>query len=418
MADAVVTIDVRGVEVKVSKVDMARVEEERWGMYGGYATSKNWAMHKMIMGERPLGVPAEYVIDHKDRDKRNNTRENLRWVSASFNMWNAVRPGGRRFRGVSLERGRWVAIFKRKIMGRFEDEREAAKAVAREAIREWGEWAEGSDLLFGEGLLTEEEGQELMQEVRSTTAKAAKRERELPRGVKKKGGKGQKIKYEASSGKRYIGRYETAEEASRAYEAYLKGKEEKEWEEHKSKEITREKNGIGCIWLGGKVAEGQCALVSDEDWHGMTYKQTWYGCQNRKSVYATAGNGVGMHREVYRKCKGETGEGETVDHKNGDTLDNRRENLRSSNQSEQAHNKRKRGGCVSEYHGVSRNGKKWVGGVWKDKKKYRSGRHETEEEAALAYNRLATELYGEKAQLNVIKKKFSGDIREYMIRAK
>ena len=53
MVEEVVTIVVRGVEVKVSKVDMARVEEERWGMYGGYATSKKWAMHKMIMGERP-----------------------------------------------------------------------------------------------------------------------------------------------------------------------------------------------------------------------------------------------------------------------------------------------------------------------------------------------------------------------------
>ncbi|CAL8469598.1 g9139 [Coccomyxa elongata] len=196
--EQVVTLDVRGVEVRVSKVDMARVEEERWGIYGGYATSKKWAMHKMIMGERPVGVPAEYVIDHKDRDKRNNTRENLRWVSASFNIWNAVRPGGRRFRGVRLERGRWVAMFKRKIVGRFEEEREAARAVAREAIREWGEWAEESDLLFGEGLLTEEERKEIMQEVGSTTVKAEKRERELPRGVKKKGGKGQKIKVAGS----------------------------------------------------------------------------------------------------------------------------------------------------------------------------------------------------------------------------
>lgn len=158
--------------------------------------------------------------------------------------------------------------------------------------------------------------------------------------------------------------------------------------------------------------------MSDEDWHEMTYKKAWYGSHNRKSVYAKCGDAMMMHREVFRKSKGEKGEGETVDHKNGDTLDNRREHLRSSTESEQAHNKRKRGGCVSEYIGVSRNGKKWVGVVCKDMKKYRSGRHETEEEAALAYNRMATDLYGEKAQLNVIKKKCSGDIRDFMIRAK
>ena len=418
MVEEVVTIVVRGVEVKVSKVDMARVEEERWGMYGGYATSKKWAMHKMIMGERPVGVPAEYVIDHKDRDKRNNTRENLRWVSASFNIWNAVRPGGGRFRGVRLMRGRWEAIFKRRLVGSFAEEREAARAVAREAIREWGEWAEESDLLFVEGLLTEEDRKEIKEELGRGIVRVEKRERELPRGVRKKVSRdGKRIKYEANCGKRYIGGYETAEEAREAYEAFVKGKEEKEWEEHRGKEITRDKNGVGCVWLSGKVGEGQCALVSDEDWHEMTYKKAWYGSQNRKSVYAKCEDAKMMHREVYRKCNEELGEGETVDHKNGDTLDNRRENLRRATKSEQAHNKRKRAGCSSEYIGVRLIGSKWCGNVMKEGKNYSIGRHKTEDEAALAYNRVAAEVYGENAQLNVVKKKSCSDIRDYMKRA-
>ena len=59
----VVTIKVKGIEVKVSAVDKGRVEEERWSIRGGYAVNGKWTMHKMIMGERPEGVPVEYVIE-------------------------------------------------------------------------------------------------------------------------------------------------------------------------------------------------------------------------------------------------------------------------------------------------------------------------------------------------------------------
>jgi hypothetical protein len=33
----------------------------------------------------PCDVPEDWVIDHKNRNKLDNTRENLRWVSRSFN---------------------------------------------------------------------------------------------------------------------------------------------------------------------------------------------------------------------------------------------------------------------------------------------------------------------------------------------
>ncbi|BDA45215.1 Uncharacterized HNH endonuclease L560 at C-terminar half [Coccomyxa sp. Obi] len=419
----VLAINVRGIEVKVSAVDMKRVEEERWSIRGGYAMNGKWTMHKMIMGERPEGVPAEYVIDHKDRDKRNNTRENLRWVSRSFNVWNAVYPGGRsRFRGLKYIGGEWEVYFRKKYIGRYKEERQAARVVAREAIREWGEWAAESDLLFGEGLLTEEEQEEILEEVCSESARKEEKERELPRGVKKRGGKnGEKIAYEAGYGKRYMGRYKTAEEAGAVYEAYMKGEEERAWKEHRAKEISRDAKGVACIKLSGRAGIGRYALVDDEDWHEMTYKKTWYGWLNKKSVYGMWGSNVAMHRVVYGKCNEALAKGESIDHKNGNTLDNRRENLRRASHSEQAHNKRKRAGCSSAYFGVGRSGKKWTGGVKKEGEYYGTGIHETEEEAALAYNRIAKQVYGEKAQLNVIEeqegKREYKDIREMMSRA-
>lgn len=360
------------------------------------------------------------MIDHKDLDKRNNTRENLRWVSRSFNVWNAVYPGGKsKFRGLKSVGGEWVVNFRKKYIGTYKDERQAARAVAREAIREWGEWAAESDLLFGEGLLTEEERQEVLQEACRESVRKEEKERLLPRGVRKRGGrKGEKIAYCAGSGSRYMGRYKTVEEASAVYEAYVKGESERAWKEHRSKEIRRDANGVACIKLSGKAAEGQHALADDEDWHEVTYKKTWYGWLNKKSVYALWGSNVAMHRVVYGKCNEALAKGESIDHKNGNTLDNRRENLRRASHSEQAHNKRKRAGCSSAYYGVRRSGKKWTGGVRKEGEYYGAGIHDTEEEAALAYNRIAKQVYGDKAQLNVIegqeRKRVYGDIREML----
>lgn len=41
----------------------------------------------------PAHVPEDWVIDHADRNRLNNTRGNLRWVSRSFNAWNCVHMG-------------------------------------------------------------------------------------------------------------------------------------------------------------------------------------------------------------------------------------------------------------------------------------------------------------------------------------
>jgi|7_EtaG_2_1085326.scaffolds.fasta_scaffold41168_1 hypothetical protein len=97
-----------------------------------------------------------------------------------------------------------------------------------------------------------------------------------------------------------------------------------------------------------------------------------------------------------------------VDHSNGDTLNNRVENLRWATRGENAMNAqkcRKHGTrqITSKYKGVSkvdsRHLKQWQASCGSAGF---LGRYETEREAAEAYNERAKELYGEFALLNVI----------------
>lgn len=70
---------------------------------------------------------------------------------------------------------------------------------------------------------------------RERVAKAEKKGR-YPRGVKR-WGSGKK-KHAAYCAHKFISGHETIEEASVAYQAFVKGKEDREWEEHRSKEIN------------------------------------------------------------------------------------------------------------------------------------------------------------------------------------
>lgn len=75
--------------VVVSDCDYNEVSKWCWSLdKQGYAKrsigkNKSISMHQQIMGKND-----GYEIDHIDKDKRNNTRENLRWVTRSQNNLN------------------------------------------------------------------------------------------------------------------------------------------------------------------------------------------------------------------------------------------------------------------------------------------------------------------------------------------
>lgn len=99
--------------------------------------------------------------------------------------------------------------------------------------------------------------------------------------------------------------------------------------------------------------------------------------------------------------------GTIVDHINQNTLDNRRSNLRICTDAENQHNRKRNKTSPSPFKGVThmktqRGSKKWLARIQLNKVPLRIGCFLTAEEAALAYNAKARELFGEFARINVM----------------
>ena len=144
------------------------------------------------------------------------------------------------------------------------------------------------------------------------------------------------------------------------------------------------------------LGENRYTTVSDEDYGWLVA----FGWWNNGNDYAKAslpdGRQVYMHRVIM-----DAPDGVTVDHINGDGLDNQRENLRFATQVQQNMNRPKYGG-KSRYKGVYRryDDRKWVAQISVGDKTQYLGSFKTQEEAAHVYNQEAYRLHGEFAYLN------------------
>ena len=400
-------LSVGGENVLIDSADFEAFTKVKWTLWSGYAVHpKVGRMHRLVIGARPDGIPEDYVVDHIDRNKRNNRRANLRWVSTSFNIWNiAVKKGSSRFRGVTWDKaGRcWIASSCGVYHGRYKDEREAARAVAKAAIKKWPEWAPTSDLLVGPGLLTREEIEAIQLELASDPAwNGPAKRKELPQGVSLVQ-LAQGLRYRARYKNKTIGMFLTIAEAKQAHTAHVQQLRDAKWSAHLQLPVTRDDEGRAVIDLSGKVGKGQRAVVDEVHWHALTFETSWSSrcvCGSHYPQSATED----LHAVVFRLANPDvaTGVVNSIDHKNGDTLDNRAANLRVATTSIQGHNKRKRAGCTSKYFGVSLDPKthRWRAIVTHKMKSRNLGFYALEEDAARAYDRGASEIYGLHAQLN------------------
>jgi len=96
---------------------------------------------------------------------------------------------------------------------------------------------------------------------------------------------------------------------------------------------------------------------------------------------------------LHRLIAGAVEKDQKVDHINGNTLDNRRSNLRICSNSENLRNRGKNINNTSGYKGVSKRRNKWAAQVKHNYKTIFLGLFDTPEEAHEAYKRAADKLH-------------------------
>lgn len=147
-----------------------------------------------------------------------------------------------------------------------------------------------------------------------------------------------------------------------------------------------------------KLTNGGFAICSEEDFAKLSSNE-WFRMKDGNQTYAARsgsknGSLIRMHAEVF----GAPG----PDHKNGNGLDNRRENLRAATAVQNQMNRGKYAHASSPYKGVTwlRQDKKWWARIKVEGKRLDLGRFPDERSAALAYNEAAIKHFGEFARIN------------------
>lgn len=120
------------------------------------------------------------------------------------------------------------------------------------------------------------------------------------------------------------------------------------------------------------------------------HKVTYVG---RKKYYC--------HRIIWKWMTGEDPPHQ-IDHRNGNSLDNRWNNLRLATPGQNLANQKSTPGSSSRYLGVHwcNKHKKWIAQIRKNNKNHRLGSFSNEEKAAKVYDRAARRFHGEFANLN------------------
>lgn len=165
--------------------------------------------------------------------------------------------------------------------------------------------------------------------------------------------------------------------------------------------------------LGGKrvckipLSQGMFAMI-DAKWLSEAQTYSWYVRRHWNTYYVLTNlsrlpNGgrrlLSLHQLIWQLLGRKAG---PIDHKSGDGLDNRRNNLRPGPPKLNNANNTKRASATSKYKGVSWNLAlaKWHAQIQIEGSKQHLGFFSDEEQAARAYDRAARKAWGSYAKLN------------------
>lgn len=140
------------------------------------------------------------------------------------------------------------------------------------------------------------------------------------------------------------------------------------------------------------VDDGDYERVARYRWRAHCHHGNWYAVRSLGRLT------IRMHRFILELNNPKV----QVDHKNGDGLDNTRENIRIATVAQNQYNQKRRKDNPSGYKGVNRQQRsdKWRARIKVSGRMVQLGVFVTPEEAARAYDQRASELWGDYARLN------------------
>lgn len=143
----------QGVLYKVDETDTELARRAWQTDKDGYARTKidgkEWHMHRLILARSGANIKGR-LCDHRNRDRTDNRRSNLRLVSPAQNQYNRAKPRNGRtsiYKGVSraMADRQWnayITVNHRPVrIGGFPEEREAAYMYDQWALELHGEFA-------------------------------------------------------------------------------------------------------------------------------------------------------------------------------------------------------------------------------------------------------------------------------------
>lgn len=135
----------------VDRKDWFRLVGYKWYLSrDGYAfrvLTDGQRRRHIMLHEAVMHCPETLIIDHRNRDRLDCRRKNLRCISRSQSQWNKnkYRTNTSGYKGVTFDKGRWKAQIQalgvRYYLGMFATAVEAAQAYDEAAVALHGEFA-------------------------------------------------------------------------------------------------------------------------------------------------------------------------------------------------------------------------------------------------------------------------------------
>lgn len=141
------------------------------------------------------------------------------------------------------------------------------------------------------------------------------------------------------------------------------------------------------------LTKGKIAVVDDDDFDFLS-QWKWH-CARDYAARSVLGRKLFMHHQIVGRP-----DGMVIDHINGNTFDNRKENLRFCDPANNTRNMRIRKDNTSGYKGVHKDGGKYRSVIYKESTQIHLGMFDSAIDAAIAYDAAARKIFGEFARTN------------------